>query len=343
MSTECLLCGHDGAVLLLVVRSPLRPDEDTKLVRCSACGLGYLHPPPTAYELHAYMDAMATYGRAATADEAVHVRGDVFEAAASRLAGLCPNGGRVLDVGCGHGHLLYALRERGWEAWGVELSRAACQYARGELGLRHIQQGWIEEVPLPAGFFDAVVLLDVLYYCPDPRTTMQRLASLLTQSGAVLARVCSRIGLLDCYSRWHWLVHGQAPRIEGDRVWATTGDAVVYFSPATIRTLFEQCGLEVCRIEPSAANRVAPGARLASRGRHAALLCLNALDGIARFPGRRDPVLAPSITVEARAPAASRDRVYRGECAVLSEASPACVAARSARRVAAILTGGRQS
>src|SRR3954466_6312805 len=45
-------------------------------------------------------------------------------------------GGRLLDVGCGHGLLLDEARRAGWEVLGLELSRRAASHARERLGLR---------------------------------------------------------------------------------------------------------------------------------------------------------------------------------------------------------------
>src|SRR5215218_2481000 len=87
------------------------------------------------------------------------------------LFGAYRPGGRLLDVGCGHGLLLDEARTRGYETVGLELSRSNAQHAR-ELGLD------VREIPLEAfehgtngdspGAFDAVVLADVIEHLDDP-------------------------------------------------------------------------------------------------------------------------------------------------------------------------------
>src|SRR3954471_1890824 len=48
---------------------------------------------------------------------------------ARRLLRLLPSGGRLLDVGCGHGLLLDEARMAGYEVDGLELSRDTARYA----------------------------------------------------------------------------------------------------------------------------------------------------------------------------------------------------------------------
>ena len=60
-------------------------------------------------------------------------------ATAARLLDLISaqvGGGRLLDVGCGHGLLLDEARSRGYETVGLELSRSAARHAREALGPR---------------------------------------------------------------------------------------------------------------------------------------------------------------------------------------------------------------
>lgn len=69
---------------------------------------------------------------------------------------------RILDLGCGSGHHLRFLSEEGFQAYGVDGAQRAVDQTRGFLssmglsvsGVRH---GLFEDLPFPAGFFDAVI------------------------------------------------------------------------------------------------------------------------------------------------------------------------------------------
>jgi SAM-dependent methyltransferase len=72
--------------------------------------------------------------------------------------GLAGGGGRLLDLGCGHGRHLLALVERGVEAWGLDRSPALL--ARVAPGLRaRVVRGDFRWLPFRTGAFAAVVML----------------------------------------------------------------------------------------------------------------------------------------------------------------------------------------
>ena len=110
-------------------------------------------------------------------------------ATAARLLDLIAaqvGGGRLLDVGCGHGLLLDEARSRGYETVGLELSRSAARHAREALGL-DVREAPVEDFADDEGF-DVVVLADVLEHLDDPVAAVQRCAGLL-RSGGVLCVV----------------------------------------------------------------------------------------------------------------------------------------------------------
>src|SRR5579884_2543863 len=88
--------------------------------------------------------------------------------------------GRALDVGCGRGALAEAVRELGWEVWGIEQSPEACRVARGRLD--HLIEADLQDVErvgaeLATERFDALVFSDVLEHLCDPRTILNRYLS----------------------------------------------------------------------------------------------------------------------------------------------------------------------
>ena len=72
---------------------------------------------------------------------------------------------RVLDVGCARGFQVGALRQRGMEAWGIDISEYAIRTAPAEL--RHcLSVGSCQEISFPDGHFDLVLVLETLEHVP---------------------------------------------------------------------------------------------------------------------------------------------------------------------------------
>lgn len=69
---------------------------------------------------------------------------------------------KILDAGCGVGHMLQSLRRYG-DGYGVDSSPEAIQFCKAR-GLINIAQASVEKLPFAGEFFDAVVCLDVLYH-----------------------------------------------------------------------------------------------------------------------------------------------------------------------------------
>jgi 2-polyprenyl-3-methyl-5-hydroxy-6-metoxy-1,4-benzoquinol methylase len=100
---------------------------------------------------------------------------------------------RLLEIGCGAGATLAALRERGevTAAMGVELDEAAAEAARAHFDV--VLTGPVEGAPIetkiPPGALDAVFCLDVLEHLVDPWTQVRRLSALLGPGGQLVVSV----------------------------------------------------------------------------------------------------------------------------------------------------------
>jgi SAM-dependent methyltransferase len=107
----------------------------------------------------------------------------------ARVAG----GGRVLDYGCGTGHMGPVLARFG-EVWGVDDSPEAL--ARGEFGAyAGVSLLGDEAVVLPAGPFSLIACLDVLEHVADDAGLLRRLKGLLAPGGALILSVPMRPAL----------------------------------------------------------------------------------------------------------------------------------------------------
>lgn len=100
-----------------------------------------------------------------------------------------PGGQRVLDVGCGSGLLLYNLRHRYEQLYGIELSRQRVQTARLTLaGLdAEVERANIEHgLDLPDDHFDTILLSDVIEHIVDLWPAMDSITRLLRPGGQVV-------------------------------------------------------------------------------------------------------------------------------------------------------------
>ena len=99
--------------------------------------------------------------------------------------------GEVLDVGCGAGETLHAVRTRLGcrRTVGLELSPRAAELAARRLD--QVVQGDAETDPLPfpPAAFDVILCLDVLEHLRDPWAAVRRLASHLRPGGVLVASI----------------------------------------------------------------------------------------------------------------------------------------------------------
>lgn len=95
--------------------------------------------------------------------------------------------GPVLDVGCGAGRHLIALRRRGIGATGVEISARAAQIARARGA--EVIEGSIFDAPRRAGWGTALLLDGNIGIGGDPERLLARIAALLRPGGRALVEL----------------------------------------------------------------------------------------------------------------------------------------------------------
>ena len=104
-----------------------------------------------------------------------------------RQAAAVKRTGRLLDIGSGYGDFLKLAREHGWEAWGIEPSRAASE-AASQIEGTHTFAGTVEQADFPPNHFDVITLWNVVDCLPEPVSTMKRVYEWLAPGGTVIIR-----------------------------------------------------------------------------------------------------------------------------------------------------------
>lgn len=199
-ASTCVACGPTAAALVHV-EGPYR------IVRCQGCELIYVDGSSGLEGLEEFYGEAYFSGsenavsgfRDYVADRALHLRNahDILAALERHVPSA--RGRRLLDVGCAHGFLLQAAQARSWQPWGVDISPAAVEYARRELGLM-VHRGGVEDCPFPAESFDAACMIGTIEHMTDPVKTLRGTARLLKPGGFLLITTMDVEGRLGYFS-----------------------------------------------------------------------------------------------------------------------------------------------
>jgi 2-polyprenyl-3-methyl-5-hydroxy-6-metoxy-1,4-benzoquinol methylase len=164
-----------------------RPLGDARLAICLSCGTGTTYPPPDDAELErAYSDwYRPASGRFSAGGDRVLALSRAT--LARRLDRIAPPG-PILDVGCGEGWLLKALRARGREAVGLERT-GAHQEPLAAASSDAVLDIEVTEFGDRLGGWAAVVFWHSLEHLPDAGSALDRAAELLAPGGVLVVAV----------------------------------------------------------------------------------------------------------------------------------------------------------
>jgi len=151
-------------------------------VTCTECGTLFVSPLPSRDVVHAtylrpdyHPSTESSFAR--MADEA-NARARIVAEVLDRPVA----GARVVEVGCGYGYFLDAVRELGMTAVGIDPAQSA---ARARERGHDVHAMWLEAFE-PDAPFDVLALFEVLEHLPEPLAALERMREWLAP-GAVLA------------------------------------------------------------------------------------------------------------------------------------------------------------
>lgn len=149
---------------------------------------------------------------------------------------------RILDVGCGAGGLSAALKARqSAEIHGVEIIEQAAEHARNHLD--HVWNCGIEAAlpDLPDGYYDCIIIADVLEHLLDPLFVISELKTKLTGNGKLIASIpnIQNWGVLSdlLQGKWDYRSEGILDRTH-----------LRFFTRKSVREMFWNAGLRIAQL-----------------------------------------------------------------------------------------------
>ena len=221
---RCRVCGEHEQKLLFA-------QGKFEVIRCIKCGFGTLRPIPTEKELlsiyqgdyHQYLE-----------DE------DFLADARKKYNFLKPyliRGDKVLDVGCGLGHLLSIAQEDGMEVLGYDVSLEAAKMANKRYGVDVVTKKFEKKV-FEKKSFAMISLFDVIEHIVQFKKTIGVYQDWLVDDG-ILVMTTPDIDAWDA-------------RLMGKKWYGYTRipQHINYFNRNSIKLVLEELGFEVveCRL-----------------------------------------------------------------------------------------------
>ena len=138
-----------------------------------------------------------------------------YENERSDMLRFVPDGVRTtLEFGCGTGGFSALLKEKlRTESWAVDIDQDAAEEAAKRLDKVITSDAMLALKDIPDGFFDCVIMFDVLEHLVDPYSLLTQLKKKMTQRGVVLAsipniRYYRTMVDLVVHGNWDYKTHG---------------------------------------------------------------------------------------------------------------------------------------
>lgn len=154
-----------------------------------------------------------------------------------------PSGAKVLEIGCGAGQFIRAIRQKRPElqCYGTDISQEAIQKAEQYHDQVTYRRGEAERLPFDAGEFSAVLIFDVLEHVVSPENFLAEVNRVLRPGGMVYAFVpCEG----DALSLWYWLDIFHLKR----NLTTKYAGHIHFFSRRELFRLYQQTGFSIKRV-----------------------------------------------------------------------------------------------
>jgi len=102
------------------------------------------------------------------------------------IAALPKEKGRIMDIGCGPGDILYLLKKAGFDVYGLDISQHAVEAAHKN-GLENVAQGMEDKLAdYPDEFFDCIRGSHVIEHIPNPAKFLNLCRQKLKKDGSLI-------------------------------------------------------------------------------------------------------------------------------------------------------------
>lgn len=234
----CPWCNKPTDKSYLVVKDFFLSQETFHILECEHCGLLFTEPRPDPSVIGKYYQSDTYYSHQQNKKGFIprlyewikkpNLKHKVKLALGRR------HSGRVLDIGCGVGDFLLAVKHAGFEVVGIEPSEQARSIAKHRLGFEPLDPTALST--LPDASFDVITMWHVLEHVDDLQTEIAELSRLLKPDGSLIIALPNFKSFDAVFYREYWAAW-DVPR------------HLNHFYPASIAQIFAETNLKLVDIQ----------------------------------------------------------------------------------------------
>ncbi|MCW7481356.1 class I SAM-dependent methyltransferase [Leptospira kanakyensis] len=214
----CNTCGQNRFRPIYTKESPL--GESFSIVSCEFCGLVQVNPQPDFLAVKKYYDD--SYFTQRTERGYDNYYSDKLRTEISRVFQLnlkdldffiweedrlaqTKSGEKLssLDIGCAAGYFVAYQKDRGYDAFGIEIADGPVRFARETLNLNIFQENFLDWDPEFQNKYDVITLWATIEHLHKPKETLEKIQNHLKPGGVLILSTC-RYGLLAKLAGLTW-------------------------------------------------------------------------------------------------------------------------------------------
>ena len=237
ITNNCHACGEPLSILdvtanLCSVTSDCRPwHAQAEIAVCRSCGLSQKKiTPEWVKEIEDIYGSYAMYPQGGGAEQAsFESESGVTQARSAKIVeavashNLLTNQGKMLDVGCGNGHMIRSFQNK-FPAWGLAGQEWDERHAKTVRAIPNVTDFFTSFPDDHVNSFDLISMVHVLEHIVDPANYLRNLASLLRDGGLLLIEV---------------------PNLRRNPYDLAIFDHCSHFTASSLRTVLAESGFEI--------------------------------------------------------------------------------------------------
>jgi SAM-dependent methyltransferase len=232
--TECPLCNGKKFELFLKCKDYTVSNDIFEIKSCLSCGFKFTSPRPDMDSIGKYYESQDYISHSNTKvgfiNKLYHIiRSRSINKKTRFIENFKLTKKNILDIGCGTGSFLGAMKAKGWNVLGVEPNSKARKSAIDDFGIKVVEK--LEQNTMLSHSFSVITMWHVLEHVHSLKDKLREIQTLLEENGIVVIAVPNYTSWDAKHYNEKWAAY-DVPR------------HLYHFSPISIKSFFSEYGLQ---------------------------------------------------------------------------------------------------